>query len=53
MQLEQAGFSPLLATRVARDHRYDVHDLLELLELGCSPDLAVRILAPLEEDTAA
>ena len=52
-QLEQAGFSPLLATRVARDGRYDLHYLLELLEHGCSPDLAVRILAPLEDDAAA
>jgi hypothetical protein len=29
-QLEQAGFSPLLAARVARDGRYDLHNLLEL-----------------------
>jgi len=52
-QLEQAGFSPLLARRVARDGRYDLHLLLELLEHGCSPELAVRILAPLEQDAAA
>jgi hypothetical protein len=43
----------LLARRVARDGRYDLHLLLELLEHGCSPELAVRILAPLEEDAAA
>jgi hypothetical protein len=52
-QLEHAGFSLLLATVVARDSRYDLHGLLELLEHGCSPELAVRILAPLEEDAAA
>lgn len=52
-QLERAGFSPLLATGVAHDGRYDLHRLLELLERGCSPALAVRILAPLEEDAAA
>lgn len=52
-QLEHAGFSPLLAMRVARDGRYDLHCLLELVEHGCSPELAVRILAPLEEDAAA
>jgi len=52
-QLEQAGVSPLLATRVAHDGRYDLHRLLELLEHGCSPELAVRILAPLEEGAAA
>jgi hypothetical protein len=52
-QLEQAGFSPLFATVVASDSRYDLHGLLELLEQGCSPELAVRILAPLEGDAAA
>jgi hypothetical protein len=52
-QLEQAGFSPPLAMRVACDSRYDLHRLLELLERGCSPELAVRILAPLEHDAAA
>jgi hypothetical protein len=52
-QLEQAGFSPLLAAQVSRDSRYDLHSLLELLEHGCSPELAVRILAPLEEAAAA
>jgi hypothetical protein len=52
-QLEQAGFPPLLATRVARDDRYDLHGLLALLAQGCSPDLAVRILAPLEAKAAA
>jgi len=52
-QLEQAGFSTLLAARVARDGRYDLHHVLELLERGCTPELAVRILAPLEKDEAA
>ena len=52
-QLEQVGFAPLLAMRVARDGRFDLHQLLGLLERGCSPELAVRILAPLEEDAAA
>ena len=52
-QLQQAGFSPLLAARVAHDGRYDLHRLLELIEHGCSPERAVRIFAPLEEDAAA
>jgi hypothetical protein len=52
-QLEQAGFPVLLAARVARDGHYDLHRLLELLELGCPPELAVRILAPLDEHEAA
>jgi hypothetical protein len=46
-QLVEAGFSPPLAARVASD-RYDVHALIELAERGCDPELAVRILAPLE-----
>jgi hypothetical protein len=52
-QLEHAGFSPLLASRLACDGRYDLHRLLELVEHGCDPELAVRILAPLDEDAAA
>jgi hypothetical protein len=49
----EAGFPPLLALRVARDRRYDLHVLIGLVEQGCSPQLAVRILAPIEEGTAA
>lgn len=52
-QLLQSGFRPPLASRVAADPRYDLHALLELVAHGCSPELAVRILAPLEEDAAA
>jgi hypothetical protein len=52
-QLVGAGFAPALAARVARDGHYDLHALIELHERGCPPDLAVRILAPLDsEDTA-
>jgi hypothetical protein len=53
-QLADAGFSLPLAARIAGDARYDLHALIELTERGCSPELAVRILAPLDvEDTAA
>ena len=53
-QLTTAGFSLPLAARIAGDPRYDLHALIELTERGCAPELAVRILAPLEaEDTAA
>jgi hypothetical protein len=48
-QLLLSGFPPALATRVARDSRYDLHRLIELVEQGCTPALAVRILAPLGE----
>jgi len=45
-QLLQSGFPPPLAARAAADPRYDLHRLIELVERGCPPDLAVRILAP-------
>ena len=48
-QLAEAGFSLPLAARVATDPRYDLHALIELVERGCDPELAVRILAPLGE----
>ena len=48
-RLIAAGFPLPLASAVARDSRHDVHSLLELVERGCSPDLAVRISWPLDE----
>jgi hypothetical protein len=48
-----SGFSRPLAGRIADDPRYDLHALIELVESGCAPDLAVRILAPLDEESAA
>lgn len=48
LELEQGGFPPLLAARIARDERYDLQQLFELVQQGCSPALAVRILSPLE-----
>jgi hypothetical protein len=44
--LRSAGFEPALARRLAVDRRYDVHALIELVERGCPPALAARILAP-------
>ena len=52
-QLLGAGFSLPVAARIARDARYDVHALIELFERGCPPELAARILAPLDEESAA
>jgi hypothetical protein len=48
LELEQCGFPRPLAARVARDERYVLHDLIELVRQGCEPELAVRILSPLE-----
>jgi hypothetical protein len=52
-QLVETGFALPVAAHLARDPRYDLHALIELIERGCSPELAVRILAPLEEVEAA
>jgi hypothetical protein len=52
-QLAASGFPPPLAASVAGDSRYDLHALIELVERGCPPHLAVRILTPLEEKGAA
>jgi hypothetical protein len=49
-QLVAAGFEAGLAGAVARDAAFDLHALIELVERGCAPELAVRILAPLEPD---
>jgi hypothetical protein len=53
MELLDCGFPRALAARVARDERYDLHQLIELVEQGCSPALAVRILSPIEGHDAA
>ncbi|HEX5467949.1 MAG TPA: hypothetical protein VFW80_02760 [Gaiellaceae bacterium] len=52
-QLVLSGFPLDLAARVARDPRYDLHLLIEMVERGCPPELALRILAPLELGGAA
>jgi hypothetical protein len=45
-QLARSGFPLPLASAVAHDDRYDLHALIQLVEQGCAPGLAVRILAP-------
>jgi hypothetical protein len=49
-QLASSGFPGTLARRIAQDASYDLHALIELIERGCPPELAVRILAPLDEE---
>lgn len=51
-QLVASGFARQAAERLAEDERYDLHALIELVERGCPPELAERILAPLEEVAA-
>ena len=52
-QLVASGFADALAASVAQNAHYDLHALIELVERGCRPELAVRILAPLAEEHAA
>jgi hypothetical protein len=47
-RLVAAGFERALADRVAADPRFDIHALIELTERNGPPELACRILAPLE-----
>jgi hypothetical protein len=49
-QLRESGFPPLLAARLGRNPRFDLHAVIELVERGCPPDLAIRILAPLDNE---
>jgi hypothetical protein len=48
-RLVAAGFTPDLAARLAGDCRVDLHAVLELIDRGCPPPLAARILAPLDD----
>jgi hypothetical protein len=48
-RLLAAGFAPGLATELAEDRSIDLHAVLELVDRGCPPDLATRILAPLDD----
>jgi len=43
-QLVRSGFSQRLAGRVAHDGQYDLHRLIELVERGCPPELALEII---------
>jgi hypothetical protein len=44
--LQHAGCEPGLARELAADGDIDLHDLLNLIDRGCPPHLAARILAP-------
>ena len=49
-RLLAAGFERELAGGLAADGAVDLHALLELVDRGCPPELAARILAPLDEE---
>lgn len=47
-RLREAGFPPSLADDLAT-RRVDLHALLQLVDAGCPPELAARILSPLDD----
>jgi hypothetical protein len=47
-RLRHAGFDARLAGEIAGDMRYDVSAVIDLVQRGCPPHLAVRIVAPLD-----
>jgi hypothetical protein len=46
--LKHAGFDAALAEKLAGDRRFDLPSLLHLVAGGCPPELAVRIVAPVD-----
>jgi hypothetical protein len=51
-QLVACGVPARMAADLARNPTCDVHQMIDLVERGCRPHLAVRILAPLDEGAA-
>jgi hypothetical protein len=49
LELLHCGFPLALAARVARDPRYDLRELIELVARGCAPAVAVEVVSPLED----
>lgn len=45
-RLLAAGFPATLSATLAADPAVDLHELLALVDRGCAPTTAVRILAP-------
>lgn len=52
-RLRVAGFDMETASRLADDEAVDLHALLDLVDRGCPPHLAARILAPLDSERVA
>jgi hypothetical protein len=42
--LERAGYPHEASARIAARHDVDLHRAVQLLERGCSPELALKIL---------
>jgi hypothetical protein len=50
-RLIDAGFAEPSALRLSVTPGVDLHALLNLVDRGCPPELAVRILGPLSDST--
>ena len=48
-RLRKAGFDTALTEQLSRERGVDLHALIGLVERGCRPALAARILAPLDD----
>ena len=49
-RLRKAGFDTGLTEQLSRERGVDLHALIGLVERGCPPPLAARILAPLDHE---
>ena len=49
-RLRKAGFDAVLTEQLSRECAVDLHALIELVERGCPPPLAARIMAPLDHE---
>jgi hypothetical protein len=49
-RLHLAGFDHEAASQLACEGSIDLHALLDLIDRGCPPHLAARILAPLDAE---
>jgi hypothetical protein len=49
-RLRKAGFGTALTEQLSREPAVDLHALIGLVERGCPPPLAARILAPLGDE---
>jgi hypothetical protein len=49
-RLRKAGFDTALSEELSRECAVDLHELIRLVERGCPPPLAARIMAPLDHE---
>jgi hypothetical protein len=51
--LRKAGFDTVLTEQLSHECAVDLHALIGLVERGCPPPLAARIMAPLDHERRA